>query len=130
MNESGGMFKAVGLVLVVCIVGMVVIIGGAAGAVFGWLGSESSVSATPVTGMTDPLVPAVYEPMFQSAAQRFDVPEALLLAVGAQESSFDPNAESSAGATGMMQMLPASLCQIRWKFIQAIGGLSYAAVSS
>ncbi|HEX3606928.1 MAG TPA: peptidoglycan DD-metalloendopeptidase family protein [Candidatus Dormibacteraeota bacterium] len=45
---------------------------------------------------------------FQQAATAHHVPISLLLAVGAEESGYRPDAQSGAGALGVMQMLPAT----------------------
>ena len=45
---------------------------------------------------------------FQHAATAHNVPLSLLLAVGAEESGYSASAQSSAGALGVMQMLPAT----------------------
>ena len=42
------------------------------------------------------------------AANRYQVPEALLHAVISVESAYDPNAVSRAGAVGLMQLMPAT----------------------
>lgn len=49
-----------------------------------------------------------FRDLIQSAAQRHDVPQALIRAVMHSESSFDPKAISSAGAAGLMQLMPAT----------------------
>ena len=41
-------------------------------------------------------------------ASRYEVPEALIHAVVAVESAYDPNAVSRAGAVGLMQLMPAT----------------------
>jgi soluble lytic murein transglycosylase-like protein len=47
-----------------------------------------------------------YRPAISAAAQRYAIDESLLESVIAQESGFDPNATSSAGAQGLMQLMP------------------------
>lgn len=49
-----------------------------------------------------------YEPLLQQAAREFDVEPALLKAVMAAESGFNPGAVSPKGAVGLMQLLPAT----------------------
>ena len=46
--------------------------------------------------------------IFQKAAKQYDVPVSLLKAIGKAESSFNPEAVSSAGAQGVMQLMPAT----------------------
>jgi len=53
-------------------------------------------------------VPARYAPMLSAAAQRWNVGAALLAAQIYQESRFNPNAVSSAGAGGIAQFMPAT----------------------
>jgi soluble lytic murein transglycosylase len=50
--------------------------------------------------------PRPYRAAVPDAAREADVPEALLYAVMRQESSFKPDVASSAGARGLMQLLP------------------------
>lgn len=44
--------------------------------------------------------------VFEEAAQRYDVPVSLLKAVAKAESNFNPDAQSAAGAQGVMQLMP------------------------
>jgi hypothetical protein len=53
-------------------------------------------------------VDAEYAPLFMTAAQKYDLPADLLVAVGMQESSMNPNAVSPKGAVGVMQLMPAT----------------------
>jgi cell wall-associated NlpC family hydrolase len=52
-------------------------------------------------------VPNAYASLFEQAAQRYGVPVTLLAAIGQVESGFNPNAVSSAGAEGLMQIMPS-----------------------
>jgi cell wall-associated NlpC family hydrolase len=49
-----------------------------------------------------------YANLFHDASARYGVPSALLAAVAHQESGFNPNARSSAGAVGLMQFMPGT----------------------
>jgi soluble lytic murein transglycosylase-like protein len=53
-------------------------------------------------------VPAALVPLFESAAAQSGVPASLLAAVAKQESGFNVNAVSSAGAEGIMQLMPST----------------------
>lgn len=49
-----------------------------------------------------------YSELIKAAAEKYDVPEALIKRVIQVESNFNPNVTSSAGATGLMQLMYGS----------------------
>ncbi len=49
-----------------------------------------------------------YREHIRAAAEQYNLPEALLLAVMAVESNFDPGAVSEKGAVGLMQLMPGT----------------------
>jgi len=53
--------------------------------------------------------PAAYRKLVQEAARKYGVDEALILGVMQTESDFDPRCVSSAGAMGLMQLMPANV---------------------
>ena len=52
--------------------------------------------------------PAALQQLFAAATSRYDLPAGLLAAVAKAESGFDTRAVSSAGAQGLMQLMPAT----------------------
>lgn len=54
------------------------------------------------------LHPKDYSEIIAAASDEFDIPEYIIYATIKVESNFDPNAVSSAGAIGLMQMMPST----------------------
>ena len=72
-----------------------------------FLGYSGSLDANLQTSLTSP-----YEAYFEEAANTYNVPVALLLAMGQVESGFDPNVVSGAGAIGIMQLMPGTAASL------------------
>ena len=53
-----------------------------------------------------------YDPLIEQYATRSEVPAALVRAVVQVESGFDPTARSSAGAIGLMQLMPDTAAEL------------------
>jgi soluble lytic murein transglycosylase-like protein len=71
----------------------------------------SQVLAQAQTGATTSGLPAQAQqflPQIQQAADKYGVDPALISAVIQQESGFNPQATSSSGAAGLMQLMPAT----------------------
>lgn len=60
------------------------------------------------TGSTGQPVTGNFASLINKAAQKYDVDPALIQAVIKAESNFNPNATSSAGAQGLMQLMPGT----------------------
>lgn len=69
-------------------------------------GSFSEVFRT--TGQSSIEVPESMDSIFEEASERYHVPLNLLKAVAKAESNFNEKAVSSAGAQGVMQLMPAT----------------------
>ena len=65
--------------------------------------TASVAAATSTNGTT---APADLEPIFEQAAQQYGISKDLLKAVAKAESNFNPSVVSSAGAIGVMQLMP------------------------
>ncbi|WP_099364329.1 lytic transglycosylase domain-containing protein [Fredinandcohnia onubensis] len=61
-----------------------------------------------ISGAEPMSVPNTFDEMIQNAAQKYNVDARLISSVIKQESNFNPNAKSHAGATGLMQLMPAT----------------------
>lgn len=57
-------------------------------------------------------VPESMDSIFEEAAERYNVPVNLLMAVGKAESGYNADAVSSAGAMGVMQLMPATAASL------------------
>lgn len=64
--------------------------------------TSSSSNTTPVDAMKK----TKYDEYFKKAAKQYGVSESLLKAIAKAESNFNPNDVSSAGAIGIMQLMP------------------------
>jgi soluble lytic murein transglycosylase-like protein len=53
-------------------------------------------------------IPAAWRPAFERASRDVGLPLAMLVAVAQVESRFEPSATSETGATGLMQVMPAT----------------------
>ena len=66
-----------------------------------------------------------YQPLFESAGERWNVDPALLAAIAKTESNFNPEAVSPVGARGLMQFMPATADEMDvdpWDPASAIDG--------
>lgn len=71
-------------------------------------GTDSSSYVRPAALSATSSKSAPYEAAFTAAESKYGLPAGLLRAVAKQESAFNPNAKSPAGATGLMQFMPAT----------------------
>jgi soluble lytic murein transglycosylase-like protein len=69
--------------------------------------SRVSAAGSPLAAAPARAVPAHLAPLVELAARAHGIDPALLAAVACAESGFDPRARSSAGARGLMQLMPA-----------------------
>lgn len=57
-----------------------------------------------------------WRPLVAEAARRFDISDAWIMAVMAEESGGDPRAVSPKGAMGLMQIMPATWAELRPRY--------------
>lgn len=72
-----------------------------------FLGYSGGFDANLDTDLSSP-----YDAFFEEAANTYNVPVALLIAMGKVESNFNPNAVSGAGAIGIMQLMPGTAASL------------------
>lgn len=72
-----------------------------------FLGYPNSLGLDMSTDLSSP-----YDAYFLEAAQTYNVPVALLIAMGKVESDFNPNATSGVGAMGIMQLMPGTAASL------------------
>jgi soluble lytic murein transglycosylase-like protein len=91
----------------------VVAIGGGLAVVTGSIGvpelTGSSHAARPAPRCP---IPSDLRPAFVAASRRTGLPLSLLVAVGQVESRLNPSARSSAGAVGVLQLMPATAASL------------------
>jgi soluble lytic murein transglycosylase-like protein len=68
--------------------------------------AQAPAKTAPVVGRSR--TPPDLDPHIQAAAQRYRIPAALVRAIMHAESNFNPNALSHKGASGLMQLMPAT----------------------
>jgi soluble lytic murein transglycosylase-like protein len=71
------------------------------------------VTAVPATRSSSCPVPGRFRASFARAAARTGLPLSLLVAIAYEESRMNPSARSGAGATGLLQLMPATARELR-----------------
>ena len=77
--------------------------------------SVCGITAALTVGAIRFVYPMKYEDYIDKYSAQYDVPKTLLFAVIKTESSFDPKAESSAGALGLTQITPETFHWLQTK---------------
>jgi len=79
---------------------------------YGYFGSANASLGSAAAGLRAIGTPSNLIPTFEAAAKSYGLPPALLAAVAKQESGFDPSSVSSAGAEGIMQIMPGTASEL------------------
>lgn len=69
---------------------------------------EVLVSSISTYAPTTSIASSNYDEIIKRASEAYNVPEKLISSVIKQESNFDPSATSTAGASGLMQLMPGT----------------------
>ncbi len=94
--------------------------------------SSGAAASTGATASTGAAAPADLSSIFEEAANTFGVSVNLLQSIAKAESNFNANAVSSAGAVGIMQLMPATAAALgvtdsRDAYQNIMGGAKYIA---
>ncbi|QOG06377.1 lytic transglycosylase domain-containing protein [Aureimonas sp. OT7] len=81
-----------------------------------WLGGGSAAAVAQSTPVVRPAAVDLQADHIAEASQRFGIPEAWIRAVLRAESAGDVRAVSSAGAMGLMQVMPATWTELRGRY--------------
>lgn len=72
------------------------------------LPDSASFGASSVSGSASSGINSQFDAMFSAAGAKYGISPKLLAAVAKTESNFNPNAQSGAGAQGLMQLMPGT----------------------
>ena len=81
----------------------------------------SKTNKTSDTNTADAMKKTKYDSIFKKAAKKYGVSESLLKAVAKAESNFNPNDVSSAGAIGVMQLMPSTAKELGVTTVALLG---------
>jgi soluble lytic murein transglycosylase-like protein len=92
--------------------------------------APAAASIAMATMPAAPRMPRDLQPVIREAARAFGLSAALVAAIAAAESAFDPRALSPKGAAGLMQLMPATARRFkvdnRYSAVQSLnGGAAY-----
>lgn len=116
--------RLIALLLVAALSGTAAAVGGTAQAVESGATAATAVGATAATAAPAPVaptrvrdprcpIPSTFRRGFETAARETALPLALLAALGEIESGFRPDAVSSEGARGLLQLMPMTADELK-----------------